>query len=43
MFISGFVSGLAAQSELLDELFGSPHPVSQKETLEERARLAIAS
>ncbi|MDQ3913703.1 MAG: hypothetical protein M3305_18430 [Actinomycetota bacterium] len=46
MFISGFISGLVAQSELsqlLDELFGSLDQVSQNEAGEARARSDIAS
>ena len=47
MFISGFVSGLVAQSaisELLDELFGSLDPVSLEEAREVGERpLVIAS
>jgi hypothetical protein len=46
MFISRFINGLVAQSELsqlLDELFGSLDQVSQNETGEARPRLAIAS
>ena len=47
IFISGFVSGLVAQSaisELLDELFGSLDPVSLEEAREVGERpLVIAS